>query len=195
MGTTTDAISDTQAAWIARQPMFFVGSAPLSGDGHVNISPKGPGGTLRILGANEAAYLDFTGSGAETIAHLRENGRIVLMLCAFDGPPQIVRLHGRGEVVWPGDDRFAALLEGFGDLPLPVESLRAIIRVDVERVTKSCGYTVPLMEHAGDREHLPRWTEKQLRVGGAAALDAYRARKNATSVDGLPSVPVAGGRG
>jgi hypothetical protein len=192
MGTTTDAISDSQAAWIARQPMFFVGTAPLRGDGHVNISPKGPGGTLRILGPNAAAYLDFTGSGAETIAHLRENGRIVLMLCAFDGPPQIVRLHGQGEVVWPDDDRFTPLVEGFGALPLPVESLRAVIRVDVERVTKSCGYTVPLMEFGGEREHMPKWTDKKLRTAGPTALDTYRAQKNATSIDGLPSVPVAG---
>lgn len=190
MATTTDAISQAQAAWIADQPMFFVGTAPLSGDGHVNISPKGPGETLRILGPNAAAYLDFTGSGAETIAHLRENGRIVLMWCAFDGPPQIIRLHGQGTVVWPGDPGFEELVAAFAEPALPREALRAVIRVAVERVTRSCGYTVPFMEFAGEREQMPKWTAKQLR-DDPAGLDAYRAQKNATSIDGLPSVPVA----
>jgi predicted pyridoxine 5'-phosphate oxidase superfamily flavin-nucleotide-binding protein len=192
MATTTDGISDSQADWIARQPMFFVGTAPLSGDGHVNVSPKGPGETLRVLGPNEVAYLDFTGSGAETIAHLRENGRIVLMWCAFDGPPMIVRLHGRGEVVWEQDERFAALVAGFDEPRLPREALRAVIRVDVERVTRSCGYTVPRMDFVEERDQMPKWTRKQL-SGGARGLDEYRAVQNATSIDGLPSVPLTGG--
>jgi hypothetical protein len=191
MGRTLDEIDDTLAAWIARQPMFFVGTAPLAGDGHVNLSPKGPGSTLRVLGPHEVAYLDYTGSGAETIAHLRENGRIVVMWCAFEGPPQIARLHGRGEVVWPDDPRFGALVATF-DRPLPDASLRAIVRVDVERVARSCGYTVPLMRFEGEREHMPKWTDKQLRSGGDGALDAYRAEKNATSIDGLPAVPAVG---
>jgi hypothetical protein len=192
MATTTDGISDSQADWIARQPMFFVGTAPLSGDGHVNVSPKGPGETLRVLGPDEVAYLDFTGSGAETIAHLRENGRIVLMWCAFDGPPMIVRLHGRGEVVWEQDERFAALVAGFDEPRLPREALRAVIRVDVERVTRSCGYTVPRMDFVEERDQMPKWTRKQL-SGGAHGLDEYRAVQNATSIDGLPSVPLTGG--
>jgi predicted pyridoxine 5'-phosphate oxidase superfamily flavin-nucleotide-binding protein len=192
MATTTDAISDAQASWIARQPMFFVGTAPLSGDGHVNVSPKGPGETLRVVGPTEVAYLDFTGSGAETIAHLRENARIVLMWCAFAGPPMIVRLHGRGEVVWEDDPRFTALLDGFAEPGLPRESLRAVIRVDVERVTRSCGYTVPLMDFVQERDQMPRWTRKQM-DGGAHALEEYRAVNNAASIDGLPSVPAAGG--
>lgn len=187
-----DEIDDTLGAWIARQPMYFVGSAPLAGDGHVNVSPKGPGSTLQVLGPREVAYLDYTGSGAETTAHLRENGRIVVLLCAFEGPPQIIRLHGTGEVVEAADPRFDGLLAHFADEPLPRPSLRSIIRVDVERVAKSCGYTVPLMAYEGERPHMPAWTEKQLRVGGPEALDAYRAQKNATSIDGLPSVPVAG---
>jgi predicted pyridoxine 5'-phosphate oxidase superfamily flavin-nucleotide-binding protein len=191
MATTTDAISASQAEWIARQPMFFVGTAPLGGDGHVNISPKGPGETLRILGPNEAAYLDFTGSGAETIAHLRENGRIVLMWCAFDGPPMIIRLHGRGEVVWEHDECFAGLVAGFAEPALPREALRAVIRVDVERVTRSCGYTVPRMDFVAERDQMPKWTRKQLQAS-AGALDEYRAVKNAASIDGLPAVPVAG---
>jgi hypothetical protein len=192
MATTTDGISDSQADWIARQPMFFVGTAPLSGDGHVNVSPKGPGETLRVLGPDEVAYLDFTGSGAETIAHLRENGRIVLMWCAFDGPPMIVRLHGRGEVVWEQDERFAALVAGFDEPRLPREALRAVIRVDVERVTRSCGYTVPRMDFVEERDQMPKWTRKQLSAG-AHGLDEYRAVQNATSIDGLPSVPLTGG--
>src|SRR3954453_23376711 len=110
MARTHDEIDDTLRAWIARQPMFFVGSAPLAGDGHVNVSQKGPAGTLRVLGPDRVAYLDLTGSGADTIAHLRENGRVVVMLCAFEVPPKIVRLHGRGELVLPGDERFEPLL-------------------------------------------------------------------------------------
>ena len=106
MAKVFEAIDDHLARWIARQPMFFVGTAPLAADGHVNVSPKGPIGTLRVLGPHEVAYLDAHGSGSETIAHLRENGRIVVMLCAFEGPPQILRLHGRGEVVLPEDERF-----------------------------------------------------------------------------------------
>src|SRR5436305_14207435 len=110
MAKVFDAIDDHLREWIARQPVFFVGTAPLAGDGHVNVSPKGPIGSLRILGPHRVAYLDVIGSGAETIAHLRENGRIVLMFCAFDGPPRIVRLHGRGEVVLADDPRFPELL-------------------------------------------------------------------------------------
>src|SRR5215208_5648626 len=114
MGRIYDRIDDHQRAWIARQPLFFVGTAPLDGDGHVNLSPKGPIGTLRVLDDHTVAYLDLIGSGAETIAHLRANGRIVVMLCAFEGPPRIVRLHGRGEIVAAGDERFDALLERAG---------------------------------------------------------------------------------
>src|SRR3954447_6504325 len=154
MARTHDEIDDTLRAWIARQPMFFVGSAPLAGDGHVNVSPKGPGGTLRVLGPDRVAYLDLTGSGAETIAHLRENGRIVVMLCAFDGPPRIVRLHGRGEVVLSDDDRFDELAERCAfDQPEVLEARRAIVLVTVTRIADSCGYGVPLMSFVGLRPH------------------------------------------
>jgi Pyridoxamine 5'-phosphate oxidase len=187
MGRTFDAIDDALGVWIARQPMFFVATAPLAGDAHVNVSPKGPGSTLRVLGPVEAAYLDYTGSGAETIAHVRENGRIVLMWCAFEGAPQIVRLHGRGELVWPDDPRFDGLVAGF-QKPLPDASLRCVVRVDVQRVSRSCGYTVPLLRYEGEREHMPKWTDKQLRTHGETALDDYRAAKNAVSIDGLPAV-------
>src|SRR3954470_22581692 len=115
--------------------MFFVGSAPLAGDGHVNISPKGPIGTFRVLDDHTVAYLDVLGSGAETIAHLRENGRIVVMFCAFQGPPRILRLHGRGEVVRPDDPRFGELVEAGGfETPGVSESRRAIVLVHVERI-------------------------------------------------------------
>ena len=187
MGRILDAIDDDLAAWIGRQPVFFVGSAPLAGDGHVNVSPKGPIGTLAVLGPHEVAYLDLTGSSAETFAHLRENGRILIMLCAFEGPPKIIRLHGRGEAYVPGDERFDALAAHF-DAPGPPEARRAIVRVEVTRIAKSCGYSVPLLAPAGEREHMPRWAEKRLRTGGPHALAAYRAEKNAVSIDGLTSV-------
>ena len=189
MGKVFERIDDRQREWIARQSMFFVGTAPLSGDGHVNVSPKGPIGSLRVLDDHTVAYLDIVGSGAETIAHLRENGRIVVMLCAFDGPPRILRLHGRGEYVLAGDPRFEALLERarFDD-PAIAESRRAIVLVDVTRVADSCGYGVPLMSYDGEREHARKWAEKKVRVGGAEALREYQREKNAVSLDGLPAV-------
>src|SRR5215208_3435315 len=146
MGRVYDRIDDHQREWIARQALFFVGTAPLADDGHVNISPKGPIGSLRVLDDSTVAYLDIIGSGAETIAHLRENGRIVVMLCSFDGPPRILRLHGRGEVVLPDDPRYDALLEqaDFED-PAVEASRRAVIVVAVERIADSCGYGVPLL--------------------------------------------------
>src|SRR3954449_13611318 len=131
MGRIYDAIDDKLAGWIAAQPLFFVGTAPLDGEGHVNVSPKGPIGTLRVMGPREVAYLDLVGSGAETAAHLQENGRIVIMLCAFDGPPRILRLHGRGEVIWAEDGAFDALAArcAFAEPPAVAESRRAIVRV------------------------------------------------------------------
>ena len=189
MGKVFERIDERQREWIARQSMFFVGTAPLSGDGHVNVSPKGPIGSLRVLDDHTVAYLDIVGSGAETIAHLRENGRIVVMLCAFDGPPRILRLHGRGEHVLAGDPRFEALLEQarFDD-PAIAESRRAIVLVTVTRVADSCGYGVPLMSYEGEREHARKWAEKKVRVGGAEALREYQREKNAVSLDGLPAV-------
>jgi Pyridoxamine 5'-phosphate oxidase len=145
MARTYEQIDEHMREWIARQPMFFVASAPLAADGHVNVSPKGPGGSLRVLGPDRVAYLDLVGSGAETIAHLRENGRIVVMFCAFDGPPRIVRLHGHGEVVLPGDPRYEPLLaEAAFEEPTVPEARRAIVLVEVARIGSSCGYGVPL---------------------------------------------------
>jgi hypothetical protein len=189
MGRIYDRIDDHQRAWIARQPLFFVSTAPLGADGHVNLSPKGPIGTLRVLDDHTVAYLDVVGSGAETIAHLRENGRIVVMLCAFEGPPRILRLHGRGEVVAAGEARFEELLERAAfDEPAATESRRAVIVVSVERIADSCGYGVPLMRYEGERPHAAAWAEKKLRVGGPEAIAQYRAEKNAASIDGLPAL-------
>ncbi|MFZ0971813.1 MAG: pyridoxamine 5'-phosphate oxidase family protein [Solirubrobacteraceae bacterium] len=189
MGKIFDEIDEQLERWIFRQSMFFVGSAPLDGDGHVNVSPKGPIDTLKVLTPTSVAYLDMIGSGAETIAHVRENGRIVIMLCAFEGPPRILRLHGRGEVVPASDDRFAELMElcGFAQPSIP-EARRAIVLVEVLRVADSCGYGVPLLKHEGDRPHMPLWAAKKVRVGGADALLDYQREKNAVSIDGLPAV-------
>jgi hypothetical protein len=197
MAKVFDRIDDHLRGWIGRQAMFFVGTAPLSAAGHVNVSPKGPIGTLQVLDDHTVAYLDMIGSGAETIAHLRENGRVVVMLCAFEGPPRIVRLHGHGEVVATDDPRFDELLAraGFED-PHPVtEARRAIVLVDVDRVADSCGYGVPLMALEGRREHMEAWAQKKMRTGGAAALEAYVAEKNAVSIDGLPALGPVGGAG
>ena len=189
MGKVYDGIDQHQREWIAKQPLFFVGSAPLDSNGHVNVSPKGPIGTLRVLDDHTVAYLDMVGSGAETVAHIRENGRIVVMLCAFDGPPRIVRLHGRGEVIPADDERFDELYERAGfEAPHDVEAARrAVILVDVTRVSDSCGYGVPLMSYEGERPHMEAWAEKKIRVGGEAEIEAYVAKKNSESIDGLPA--------
>ncbi len=189
MGKIFDEIDEQIERWILRQPMFFVGSAPLDADGHVNISPKGPIDTLKVLTPTTVAYLDMVGSGAETIAHVRENGRIVIMLCAFDGPPRILRLHGRAEVIPASDERFGELMElcGFAEPSIP-EARRAIVLVEVVRVADACGYGVPLMKHEGERPHADLWAAKKLRVGGSEALLDYQREKNSLSIDGLPAV-------
>jgi hypothetical protein len=191
MGKLYERIEDHQQAWIARQAMFFVGSAPLAGDGHVNVSPKGPIGSLAVLDDHTVAYLDVVGSGAETIAHIRENGRVVVMLCAFEGPPRILRLHGTGEVVLAADERFDSLVEqgGYARPPVP-ESNRALIVVHVTRVSDSCGYGVPLMDHVGERPHQAASSAKRVRVHGPGAYVDYQRRHNAASIDGLPAVEV-----
>ncbi len=143
-----------------------------------------------MLGPREVAYLDINGSGSETIAHLRENGRICVMLCAFDGPPRILRLHGRGEVVMNDDPRFAELLMSadFEDASLP-EARRSIIRVDVERVADSCGYGVPLMSFEGQREHHALSTSKRLRTMSEDEYSRFQRERGAKSIDGLPAQP------
>jgi hypothetical protein len=187
MAKIYDEIDERWALWIAEQPLFFVATAPLATDGHVNVSPKGPAGALRVLGPRQVCYLDVGGSGAETIAHLRENGRIVVMLCAFSGPPRILRLHGTGTVVGAGDERFAELCDGLPSIG-PPEATRAVILVDVERIADSCGYGVPLMSVDGVREHYGLSAAKRLRTGGADALARRRAEVNGRSIDGLPAL-------
>jgi hypothetical protein len=188
MAKVFEGIDAGLAGWIAAQPLFFVASAPLDPDGHINVSPKGPIETLRVLDEQTIAYLDLIGSGAETAAHVRENGRIVVMLCAFAGPPRIVRLHGRGEVIAAADPRFAELLERCSFVePEVAESRRAIVLVDIQRVADSCGYGVPLMGYEGQRPHMDAWAAKKLRVGGRDALAEYQREKNARSIDGLPA--------
>lgn len=175
--------------WIPKQAMFFVATAPLGADGRVNVSPKGPIGSLAVLDPHTVAYLDVNGSGVETLAHLRENGRICVMLCAFDGPPRIVRLHGRGEAIMPEDPRFADLLEqaSFTDPSLP-EARRSMVRIDVTRVGDSCGYGVPLMSFEGPREHHALSTAKKLRTMGVEEYDAFQRERGAASLDDLPAL-------
>jgi Pyridoxamine 5'-phosphate oxidase len=187
MATVFDGIDERLAAWIARQRMFFVATAPRAG-GHVNLSPKGPIETLSVVARDRVAYLDRIGSGAETVAHLRDDGRITIMLCAFEGPPRIVRLHGRGTVVAAGDRGFAGRLAeaGLDGLDLP-EANRAIVDVSVERVADSCGYGVPLMRFEGTRSQTARFVQTKLRKGGPDALRRYVDAHNRRSVDGLPA--------
>src|SRR5262249_22331306 len=146
---------------------------------HLNLSPKGLD-TLRILDPRTVAYLDFTGSGVETIAHLRENGRIVVMLCALEGSPRIVRLHGRGSVIEPHDPMFSALIGRFTASP----GIRSIIRIELERISDSCGYGVPLLRYSGSRDQLVAWAERK----GEAGLAEYRRKNNSSSIDGLPGL-------
>lgn len=184
MGRIYDEITPALEAWLSAQHMFFVATAPLAADGLVNCSPKGMD-TFRVLDGRSVAYLDLTGSGIETVAHLRENGRIVLMFCAFEGPPRIVRLHGAGAALAAGTVEFETLRARFPDLP----GARAIIRVDVSRVSDSCGYAVPRYAFQGGRDTLLRWSGKR----GSEGLERYREEKNARSLDGLPGLPEADG--
>ncbi len=166
--------------FISRQHLFFVASAPLSPAGRVNLSPKGLD-SFRILSPRQVAYLDLVGSGNETSAHLRENGRITFLFCAFDGPPNILRLYGRGQTVLPGHPEWEALSQEF---PLRVfPGVRQIIVAGITRVQTSCGFGVPLYEYQGERDHLPKWVEKK----GRAGIQAYIQENNRASIDGLTS--------
>ncbi|HEX6166971.1 MAG TPA: pyridoxamine 5'-phosphate oxidase family protein [Acidimicrobiales bacterium] len=184
MGKILDALDANLTAIVTRQPVFFVATAPSGRGGHVNVSPKGGTGSFAVIDPTTVAYLDVTGSGVETIAHLRDNGRITVMFCTFEGPPLIVRLYGRGRAVLPGDDGFADLRALFPD---GVPGVRSVIRVEVERVATSCGYGVPLMSYAADRTMLAEWAERR----GPEGVEAYRAERNAVSIDGLPGLATA----
>ena len=166
------------AAWLQAQKVFFVATAPLSGTGLINCSPKG-GEAFRVLGPKEVAYQDYTGSGAETAAHLRENGRITIMFCAFDGPPDIIRLYGKGELITRGHARFSEFEKVFPKNP----GTRSFVRVDLTRVSTSCGYSVPLMDFKAPREQLNKWAANK----GEEGVAEYRAQKNRKSIEGLPA--------
>jgi hypothetical protein len=183
MGKTYSVISEEQKGWIAKQRIFFVATAPMSTTGHINCSPKG-GDTGRVLDDSTFAYVDLTGSGIETTAHLQENGRIVVMFCAFEGPPKIIRLHGTGSVVYLREEAFGPLAAKFPDVP----GIRAIIRVKVSRVSDSCGFSVPFFDFVEDRDGLSVWSEKK----GEDGLAEYRAKKNRLSIDSLPGYVVPG---
>jgi hypothetical protein len=180
MARTLDALDNSLMAWIAKQPVFFVATAPSGRDGHVNLSPKGYD-SFRVLGPTQVAYLDLTGSGVETVAHIRDNGRLTVMFCAFSGPPRILRLYGSGEVVVPDDDRFGELVRRFPRLP----GVRSVIMLSIERISTSCGFAVPNMELTGERSNLLEFAE---RGESAGTLAAYRAKENAFSIDGLPGL-------
>lgn len=179
MGKIFEEISVDLRSWLEAQRMFVVATAPLAAGGHVNCSPKG-GDTFRILGPRVVAYADLTGSGIETVAHLRENGRIVVMFCAYEGAPKIVRLHGRGTVVEPTDAGFAELRACFPALI----GLRSIIRIALTRISDSCGYAVPFYDFVAPRDVLDKLGENL----GPAGLAEYRGRKNRASIDGLPGL-------
>lgn len=177
MGRVVACITPELKAFIEAQPLFFVATAPLSGEGHVNLSPKGLD-CFRVLSPSRVAYLDLTGSGNETAAHLRENGRITFMFCAFAGPPRILRLYGAGEVVLPGSEAWEEASSPFREYP----GVRQIIAAQISRVQTSCGFAVPLMDFVGQRDTLLRWAEAKGEV-----LPRYRQERNAWSIDGLPA--------
>ena len=182
MGKQFEEITPGIREWVGQQHMFFVATAPLSPDGLVNCSPKGMD-TFRILGPREVAYLDLTGSGIETAAHLMENRRIVFMFCAFAGPPKIVRFHGMGDYHLPGSAGFEEIAGLFPELP----GTRGIVRARLTRISDSCGYAVPRYDFVEPRDTLLRWTEAK----GADGLEQYRRTRNGQSVDGLPGPPFA----
>ena len=190
MAKLYDRIDDHWRDWISRQALFFVATAPLDAEGRVNLSPKGPIGSLRVVDDHTLAYLDIFGSGSETIAHLRENGRICVMFCSFEGPPRILRLHGRGEPVFPEDPRFPELIEELDfEEAVQSEARRSVILVHVERIADSCGFDVPLMDYVGQRDHHPKAVAKRLRTMGADEFVEFARHRNAESIDGLPAVP------
>jgi hypothetical protein len=179
MGRTYEGIDDRLTEFLTRQPVFFVATAPLAADGHINLSPKGLAGSFAVLDEHRVAYLDLTGSGVETIAHVAENGRIVLMFCAFDGPPRIVRLHGRAHIQLAATAGFDALASRFPTRP----GMRSIIEIAVERIADSCGYGVPQMQYQQQRDRLEQWA-----IGKGDEIPAYWSETNAASIDGLPGI-------
>ena len=171
-------MEDHHQQFIESQHLFFVSTAPISGEGHINLSPKGLD-SFRVLSPSKVAYMDIVGSGNETSAHILENGRITFMFCAFDGPPNILRLYGRGYAVLPGDAAWPELSRYFDILP----STRQIIVAEIHKVQTSCGFAVPYYNYAGERDHSHKWAETK----GALGLEDYKKEKNMISLDGLPT--------
>ena len=204
MAKLFDEITPALRAFIEAQPMFFVATAPSGDDGHVNVSPKGGTNLFRVSGPLGFAYVDLIGSGIETIAHLRENGRIAVMFCSFAGPPKILRLHGRGVPVQQGDEGFDAALADFDVTDEQRRAVRSVVEVEVTRVADSCGFVVPQMAYEGERDQLYRYADNRLRKEGPDAMRAYASANNASSIDGLrgldplvsdaEAVPLSAGR-
>jgi Pyridoxamine 5'-phosphate oxidase len=186
MGKVHERLDDRLIEFIGKQHVFFVGTAPDSPDGHLNVSPKGLD-TFRILGPTSVAYLDLTGSGIETVAHLRENGRITILFCAFEGRPLILRLYGRGRVVEPGDPEWGGLIAEFPEYP----GVRSVVVMDVERVADSCGFAVPLYEYQGERSQLIDYANKK----GPEGMEQYKAQKSRASIDGIAGLRSVRGDG
>jgi hypothetical protein len=186
MGKTYEGLGPRLRAFIEEQKVFFVASAPLAGDGHVNLSPKGRDGSLTVLDEHTLAYLDFGGSHAETIAHLRENGRVTLMWCAFTGPPKVLRVHGRGEPVFRDDPRWADLIGHFAGADGP--GARAIILVSAVMVSDSCGFAVPFMDYREERTQHAQYFGRKSDTEFAAYCGSKT--HNRTSIDGLPALPL-----
>ena len=182
MGKTYNKLTDKLIDFIKAQKMFFVATAPRSDDGHVNVSPKGYD-SLVVIDEETVAWLDLGGSGIETMAHLKENGRITIMFCAFEGPANIVRLYGKGEAVQFDDPRFPDLLKLFPAF----EKARAIVTVKLDRVSDSCGWGVPFYDFKGERDQLKRtWDHAYEKHGDA--VDEKFFESNAESIDGLPGI-------
>jgi hypothetical protein len=197
MGNIYPELDQRLRKFIASQHVFFVATAPCLDEtgegGHVNVSPKGYRDTFAVLGPRTVAYLDLTGSGAETIAHLRQNGRITIMFCSFGPAPKILRIYGSGRPVLPGDQEWDALARHFGsgaETGTGRGNERAIIVVEADRIADSCGYAVPVMELTGERDVLARWAERR----SPEQLVAYRAEHNSASIDGLPALDVSAPR-
>ncbi len=179
MSQTFEQLDEDLVAFIGRQKMFFVATAPLAGEGSVNVSPKGYD-TFVVLDDRTVAYLDLGGSGAETMAHVQENGRITLMFCAFEGAPKILRLYGRGRAVALHDPEFRGLMAHFPGY----DRARAVIVVELNRIADSCGWSIPFFEYRGERDQLRRWIEHR-------PFEEWAARRyatNAQSIDGLPAL-------
>jgi hypothetical protein len=184
VGKTIDSIDTPLAAWLISQPVFFVATAPLAGDGLLNCSPKGNRQEFIVTGPRTVAYLDQTGSGVETIAHLKENGRVVVMFCAFAGPPRIVRLHGTGRPVLKDSPEFESLVSKFSGAS--GVGVRSVIVVEVERIADSCGYGVPFMSFEEHRPTMDQWSQRK----GLQGIRDYWAQKNRRSIDDLEGFEV-----